>query len=253
MTDRPATGRYEKPRGGHGYLIDGQESPGITTINGILNKPNLTPSAAKITAQYAIDNVAETVGAVQSRQTGNHISFLTRHYRDKWDRKRDLGTRVHAACETEWDGGPATDAPYDVAHHLKHFRQFLADYSPEVLHVELPIFRRATPDCERYAATADAFVNIDGRTAVLDIKTGGVWPEAALQLCGIANTQFWVDDAGVEQPTPQCDIGLILQLSADGYRLHETELSAHWAGVRGAVALWYWQRNSKDAFSEIVR
>ena len=110
------------------------------------------------------------------------------------------------------------DVPIDGTDgYLRQFVRFLADFSPEYLMVEATVYR----DKPRYAGTLDAIVEIPGMgTFILDIKTGGVWPEAALQLAAYANADYAILGPPYRQvDIPHIDGGLILQLKPRKYEL----------------------------------
>ena len=79
----------------------------------------------------------------------------------------DRGTAVHEICEAmdydmDYDDLIAPDlVPYADAHE-----EFLMDYEPEWLGVEMPVHF-----FEQYAGIVDRFGYIDGKPVVLDIKT----------------------------------------------------------------------------------
>lgn len=101
----------------------------------------------------------------------------------------DKGTRVHAACEAiVKDEEPVVAS--DIENHVEGFRRWLADSKAQVRASEFMV----VSETERYGATGDLVAVIGGSLWLLDIKTGGAYPEAGLQLAAIR----YADHAGVE-------------------------------------------------------
>lgn len=82
---------------------------------------------------------------------------------------QERGTNAHLACQY-WDEDGAVEAASltaDTAARLDWWREFLADYKPEFVGIERPVYHRAL----RFAGTCDRFAIIGGRPWVIDIKT----------------------------------------------------------------------------------
>lgn len=125
----------------------------------------------------------------------------------------ERGTRVHAACAAiDYGLEPEEDA--EISGYLKAYRRFLADYRPEWEGIEFTVGDTGLG----IAGTIDRFGTLyDGRTCILDIKTGSQLHDAPLrgQLTGykrllVINRGFWASYL------------YALQLSKDGtYQLRE--------------------------------
>jgi hypothetical protein len=148
-TERVRSIRNAKPR----YETSaGEWVPGVTTILGLRAKPALTGWAFKI----ARDNP--------------NLSSLN----DYMDDLAEIGTVVHLL----------------IAAHLKGEQPDLSDHAPSVIDAARPSYNKflewergktievigaeipLVSDVYRYGGTIDLVANIDGRTAVLDFKTG---------------------------------------------------------------------------------
>lgn len=125
----------------------------------------------------------------------------------------DRGTRIHAACAAI-DYGIAPEETDDISGYLKAYRRFLKDYRPDWEGIEYI----AGDTLLGIAGTIDRFGTLyDGRTCILDIKTGSQLHDAPLraQLTGYkrllaVNIGFYPDYL------------YALQLSKDGtYHLRE--------------------------------
>jgi hypothetical protein len=143
-----------------------------------------------------------------------------------WQGERDLaadrGTAIHEAAE-RYALGKNVEITPEIEGYVKAFDNFLYDFKPEFLMTEALVVSKT----HGYAGTLDAIVTIEGRTYVLDIKTGNyVWPEVALQLSAYSRADFTGDrQTGAESPLPNLHKrGLVLHLQPDGYTLRPVRL-----------------------------
>ena len=125
----------------------------------------------------------------------------------------DRGTRIHAACAMI-DYGEKPEEDFETAGYLKAYRRFLKDYRPDWEGIEYTVGSAEIG----MAGTIDRFGTLyDGRSCILDIKTGSQLHDAPLraQLTGYkrllaVNIGFYPDYL------------YALQLSKDGtYHLRE--------------------------------
>ena len=127
----------------------------------------------------------------------------------------DRGTRIHAACAMI-DYGEKPEEDFETAGYLKAYRRFLKDYRPDWEGIEYTV-----GDAQLgLAGTIDRFGTLyDGRTCILDIKTGSQLHDAPLwaQLTGYK--RLLALDRGFYP-----DYLYALQLSKDGtYHLREVQ------------------------------
>lgn len=87
--------------------------------------------------------------------------------------KRDLGTRVHAACQFDAEGDlDEATVEDDVAPYLEAWRRFIAESGAEILSSE----RRVFNPLYGYAGTLDLELDINGGRWIVDIKTSIATP-----------------------------------------------------------------------------
>lgn len=219
-------------RQGRYYPWSGGNYVSVTTvISDGIPKPGL--------ARWMAKKVAEVAGrereSIAGRSEQDAIKYLLASLTSSANagEAASTGSRVHAICEDYAKSGTFPDAlDEDVAPFIEQYKRFILDWNPEYVESEATVYSRLYG----YAGTLDAIARIDGRTYILDIKTGkGVWPEVALQLAAYRHADFIGRPDGREDPIPDCDGALVLHLRPDAYELlpvsadsavHDTFLSA---------------------------
>lgn len=208
------------------YDWAGERFWSVTTIlGGGVPKPALLPWGIKAVAEGAVDAVRSGALAPMVEQDPDAaVQFLKGLPYAQRDRAANLGTEIHAAIELLAQGRPMPDWPLPVRPHMERFAQFVLDYRPEWLASEATVYSRT----QAYAGTLDAICRIDGRTLLLDVKTGkGIYPEVALQLAAYRHAEFIGLPDGNEDPMPATDGAVALHLTADECRLIEVETGEH--------------------------
>jgi len=171
------TGRY--------YTIDGVNYPSVTSILNVLNKPQLVNWAVRLTR----DSLKQELFALQrsnSLQGLNADSLLARsaseHNRVK-SAAADHGIDIHrriAACVGDKSSCMSKNVRDPVIIAFRAWQdeaQFVPNASEKL------VFSHE----HEYAGTADLIGTLNGRLALLDIKTGrSVYPEYKLQLAAYA-------------------------------------------------------------------
>jgi hypothetical protein len=196
---------------GKAYTLNGKKYPRVTGILACTAKPALVPAAVKVVTEH-IRSVVDG---------GLEIDWVDvkREYRRQWDRKANTGTLVHAAVSSAIAGEPIdSDALTDEQNAiLDQFYRWQRGFAPVYLASEFAVFS----DTHKYAGTADMAMQIDGRTLLVDVKTGkDLWPDVALQLAAYANADFYM--VGGKRVTPwRFDGWAVLHLRADRFELRE--------------------------------
>lgn len=140
---------------------DGVMVPSITNVLDEWHIPALAPGAAKETAEYIVDHLPKAVRECMTPE--GRDAFLKEakaHHRSVWERKRDLGTRVHVMAEARGLGKPVPDDP-EAAPYVAQYERFLDDFGIDIENdiefTEVTVLRRTFP---RYGGTADLGVHI---------------------------------------------------------------------------------------------
>lgn len=227
---------------GHGYALNGQKVPGVTTIiNDGLPKPALVGWAAKTIAEYVADRLDQADGHVLADQLVDDLGELARtkgkpwpdklsrtklaellkgiHYEDR-DQAAKRGTEVHALAE-RLARGEEVDVPEPLTGHVDAYLAFLDDWRPTDAHLEVTVASVK----HRYSGTLDMIATLPGLgRCLLDIKTSrsGPFGEVALQLAGYRYAEFAVID-GETVPMPDIDWCGVIWVRADDYDLYPFE------------------------------
>lgn len=180
---------------GHSYKIDGQKATGVTTALNAIAKPALIDWAARVTAEYAVDNWDDLNPLPVAQR-------LAKLKDARWNTVKEAalrGTRIHDLGE-KVSHGVEVEVPDEYRGPVEAYARFLDEW-------EIEMHATETPCCNtnhRYAGTADGWATI-GRTSekvLLDIKTGkGVYSEAALQLAAYRYADLWQPDGPDSETT----------------------------------------------------
>ncbi len=169
------TVKFEFLEKGHKYVVSlavGKDwttpTPvvGITTITSIIAKDALISWSAKLAAYYMRDNWKEGCNLAALAE-----SAKTAHMDEK-RKAAGTGTVGHKLIESLLLGKevvmPTKDGIKEaIANIRKQHEKFEADFKPETIHVEQPMYSKT----HNFAGTDDRFCVIDGRRVVVDYKT----------------------------------------------------------------------------------
>ena len=159
----------------HLYTVDGVKMPGVTEI--------LSP----LTAKHYGDISKETLRLAADRGTAVHEQCEL----------IDYGFEIDEEFPVEWDG------------YVNAYRSFLNDYRPKWQGIEEMVFCESDGYCGR----VDRYGRINGKTAVLDIKTTSS-PTKANYMAGACQTVAYGN------ALKNVEKGFLLYLKKDGdYRL----------------------------------
>lgn len=214
MNGPPRTRRINQGRG-HRYELDGARADGVTWILRGLPKPALIDWASRATAGYAVDHWTELAAMSPSER----LRTLERARYEVQTSAGERGSDVHRIAHALTQGAEV-DVPEELAHHVDAYLAFVERWRPTEELAELVVINRRW----RYMGSADLVARlVDGARWLLDYKTGGVYPEAVLQLAGYANAETYLDAEGLEHPMPAIDRAGIVALRADGFDLYPVD------------------------------
>lgn len=164
---------------GHGYKLDGHKIPGVTTIQGLLDKPGLIDWAAREAASYAIENWAE----LTTKPMMERAELIRRARFEKNDAAKLSGTKIHHYGH-QLGLGHKVSVPVEYVPAAEAYARLLDRLGVEVELAEAP----CASTTYRYGGTLDmiGWSPVTGRS-MFDLKTGrGVYQDTALQINGYA-------------------------------------------------------------------
>jgi hypothetical protein len=164
----------------------------VTTILKALAHDALTFWAVTETAKAAVSVAGSLAQRIQEDGTDEVVRWLEGA---RWRGVRgartatELGTAIHAACETYGLTGVRPDVDDEVGPYLDQFDKWAQTFQPQYEGVECAVYSRHY----RYAGTCDGYMTVGGQRVIFDYKTSrksytkrgeptGPYPEVALQL-----------------------------------------------------------------------
>lgn len=220
-------------RTGHGYQIDGEKVPGVTTIIGATVPKNLTDWAARSAADHAI-NYWDELAALLPSERHNRLHWA---YRDDRDQAAKRGTEVHRLASGLAEGETVA-VPDELAGHVEAYRDWLDTAAPVVVATELVVASRAHRFCGQSdlvadlgdVLTEDQGVIPPGRW-LIELKTtrSGVWPESALQATAYSRAEVYVHPDHPDDEQPMAALGIqhcgVVWIRSDTAELHPVDHS----------------------------
>ena len=219
-------------RGGSRYYEDPNDgrrrNPGVTSVLNMLPKTFLKFWAAKVAAEYAVDNLGSVVGmALNDRQAAiDAIKGAPNRFTGK---AADVGSEAHDYFEKIAKGEPIGRVHPDLQPFVDHFREFLETCKPEFLFMEETVWSDTLGTAGSFDAmavlTGEGAGPLRGKALVMDWKTtrSGVHEEVALQLAAYRHADYLVRPDGSRVPMPKIDGGAVLHVRPEGWALYPAE------------------------------
>lgn len=230
---------------------DGARYPSVTNVlSTAVNKPVLVPWSAKITAEYAMDNLPRLVKASRAPETrAEMLKEVKAQVRYAREDAADLGSRVHSDAEAHNLGLPMSgdaDAAKFATQYLKWLGEWAVDLAADVEASEASVVHRDAG----YAGTFDLLIwlrsglNRARQLWLIDFKTSStrsadsVYEEHVLQLAALRFAKTVWLPGGFEQPMPMADRTAVLNLRKGSYALMEVPADrAAFGAFQGALSL----------------
>jgi len=105
------------------YDAKGRQYPSVTSVIGMADKPALIMWAARMSAEYAVDNIA----AIKRLNRDDAVDLIKRNWRGKRDKAADFGSMVHAYLETGEMPDERKHTHEAMMAHLEHLEAILED------------------------------------------------------------------------------------------------------------------------------
>jgi hypothetical protein len=226
----------------------------VTALTGLLPLPWMEAYASKHAAECAFNEQANYRDLASKDERIAYVKGASKRYSRA---AAERGTLIHSHVEKRNLGVVMDPWPLPVRASMAQYEDFLTTVKPRIEAAECKVYHRAWRDDPlggvrsfqfNYAGTMDLLCEIDGRMAILDVKTGkSVHEDAALQINAYAHADFliadpnhpdavqitpargrrwyeWRGDAKDEHPMPDIQAGYILHLRDDGWALHEVPI-----------------------------
>lgn len=235
------------------YRVDGELLPSVTSILACLAKPALVGWSGKVNREAIFThfeaNPTLTPKELRAATDKAHQNIAAKS-------AADLGTLAHARCE--WliqkmlgqTVGPdpievskvTDDLPEDARNRAlwssMAFEDWVKANDVNPIATEIVVAHRV----HKFAGTADLLACVNGRVAVIDLKTSsGVWPEMYMQLA--AYRIAMVDDPKLPDPVDAYVLRLPKKESDPDFEAVKVDrLDAHLAGFLALRDVFLWQK-----------
>jgi hypothetical protein len=211
-------------RGGSRFYVNpetGTKAPGVTSILDMLPKPFLRYWAAKEVATTAVDELG-TIVTMTLRDREAAIDHLKRAPDRDTYRAATVGGAAHDIFERLAKGEPAGRIPPDVEPFVRHFGEFIDEFSPEYLFMEETVWS----ETHDYAGSFDALAIIDGDLTWIDYKTtrSGVHEEVALQLAAYSHADYILRPDGTRVPLPHAEAGACVWIRPEEWGVYPVRI-----------------------------
>lgn len=164
----------------HVYTVAGEKVEGVTSVLGVINKPQLIPWAVKETANYIKTNLLPGI-MLDEVQIETLCEQAKGAHRRKKEEAGNIGKLVHAFVENcIKDPTNLPDMPVNeqARHGCEAFLTWREQHKVEFLSCEKVVYSKKY----KYAGTYDFLAIIDGKKMLGDIKTSsGIYDEYFFQ------------------------------------------------------------------------
>lgn len=160
--------------------------------------------------------------------------------------KADRGTTVHDDIATLLKGGKIDREGMKEwrIKRLKAFDKFMDKYKPVPIQIEKPLINNDLP----YAGTGDLIANIDGKTILVDWKTGNTYKSHQIQLTCYYYLYDGVIDEMWLQRLPEYQTNYVyLPKPKKFIKPIDKEI------IESIYNIWYWFRDGKKKFKTAYR
>lgn len=245
-TSKRGVGRFYRHPG------TGEEFASVTTILKAAPKPALVPWAAKMAAEFAVDNLDQVAALLKSGQRQAAIDLIKGSPYRSADKAADLGSAIHARVEAHILGTPILKAPAEQQPFMDQFERWLTDFDPTFDAAEVTVLNRT----HGYAGTLDMIATIKGLGCLLiDVKTGkGIYGEVGLQMAAYRYGEAAMLRSGYEEPLDAVDGCAVLHLRSDKCDLIPVRADGVVFDAFLAIKkVWEWEQGlSRDVVGQVI-
>lgn len=202
-------------RGGSRFYVNQltrEKLPGVTSVLNMLPKPFLGPWQAKLTAEYAVERMAELF-PIALKDPAAAVELIKGAPRRYTKERADVGTFAHEMFEKMAKGEKLRNVPSDMALYRTAFDEFLNRFQPTFVDQEFTVWDSTVG----YAGSADAVMIVEGEQIVVDYKTSkSIHEETALQLAAYRHAANIMVDGGELVPNHETVGGAVFHVAHDG-------------------------------------
>lgn len=204
----------------HRYKLDGQWVPGVTTINGVIDKSGpLVSWAASLVAEYVASN-PEQVEALYNMGTDAMIAALKKLPDEHRKKASQRGIEFHDYAERIMRG-EQVDVPDDHVALVESALAFFTEWGVKPVLVEQCVGSRQYAYAGKLDLVAD---HGNGPRAIFDWKTGkAIYDSACWQANAYGHAEFHTDGHGGEEH-PMAVVGIKeaygVHIRADGFDVY---------------------------------
>lgn len=196
----------------------------METKSAVLSQPNIEFDEETHTYRYKGIKYPSVTQVIADAGLYGNTSYFTDYHRDR-------GSFTHRIIQ--WHlSGELDEASIEPI--LRPYFDAWLRFEKEAGFVSECCEKMLINDLQRFAGTIDHIGHINGHYALIDVKTGGIYPATAIQTAGYA---ILLKSPGVKR--------FGLQLSAEGkYKLTEFKDWNDGNVFLSALSLYYWKHNN---------
>jgi len=198
--------------------------PGVTSVLNMIPKDFLKWWAAKMSAEFAVDNASSWIGMAMNGNRQAAIDVIKRAHLRNTDEAAQFGTDAHDVWERMARGEKLGRQHPGMEPFVRGFSEWLEMYEPEFLHLEATVWS----ETYGYAGSFDGAARIDGdrlgqeedAIVILDWKTtrSGVHAEVGLQLNAYANADYIIHPDGSKEDLPEFNAAAVFHGRPEGWQ-----------------------------------
>ena len=214
--------------------------PSVTTIMGVMAKPQLDDWKLQQVAERAYSNPPQ-----DGEEAGTYARRTIDGAFEQVGDAADLGTAIHGALEAHFQGFPV---PEGMDAYVKPVVAALDFAGIRLMQHELRLVNAAVG----YAGTTDAVMLLDGKQGILDFKSrktkAGVkcepWETEPMQIAAYGMAKFG--------HVPICGANVYISTTEQGrveiVHYNEEQLQKAWAAFNNIVQLWQYLKGYRPPF-----
>lgn len=263
LVTRPSALRFEHKR--HMYFDGKTWMPSVTGIikRGGEDQSGLFGYYAGQAATCAIEEAAEVSRLRRLEGDDTAHEFI----KTAADRHRDQatvsGSDLHDVADRMLSGAELPEYLHDnIKKMAENVLAFMSDYRVEVLHSEARLAHRTLGYCGTtdqigiVPQYGDLPLNIDWKTSESMYRNPKYsHGKNAMQLAPYsrAEVMFWDDKTEADMVPVSQEIGLIIMIRPEGYKVYEYDLVRGWEQFQRALASYHWWRDVDEMYRGPIR